>query len=70
MRVLLYSGALLLAALFAIVLGSLLVASSLVALGEVPPLWHGMPVIGLLGYLLSGVLGLWLLWSIIRHGRL
>ncbi len=55
---------------FAVVLGSLLVASSLVALGEVPPLWHGMPVIGLVGYLLSGVLGLALLWSIVRRGRL
>jgi len=55
---------------FAIVLGSLLVASSLVALGEVPPLWHGVPIIGLVGYLLSGILGLGLLWSIVRRSRL
>lgn len=55
---------------FAIVLGSLLVSSSLVALSEVPPLWHGVPIIPLVGYLLSGVLGFALLWSIVRRGRL
>ena len=55
---------------FAIVLAALLVASSLVALGDIPPKWHGMPVIGIAGYLLSAVIGLRLLWSILKRGGL
>jgi ubiquinone biosynthesis protein len=57
-------------AVFAIVLGALLIASSLVSLGGFAPLWHGIPIIGLAGYLLAGVLGLALLVSILRRGRL
>ncbi len=55
---------------FGIVLAAILIASSLLALGDIPPKWRGLPILGILGYLLSGVLGLGLLWSIIRHGRL
>lgn len=55
---------------FAVVLAALLIASSLVALGQFAPFWHGMPLIGLVGYLLAGILGLALLISILRRGRL
>jgi ubiquinone biosynthesis protein len=55
---------------FAIVLAALLIASSLVALGDIPPKWHGIPVLGVFGYALSAVTGLALLWSILRRGRL
>jgi len=55
---------------FAVVLAALLVASSLVALGHFSPLWNGVPIIGLVGYVLAGVLGLALLISILRRGRL
>lgn len=55
---------------FAVVLAALLIASSLVALGQFTPLWNGVPIIGLVGYLLAGVLGLALLISILRRGRL
>ncbi|HEX9734749.1 MAG TPA: AarF/ABC1/UbiB kinase family protein [Thermoanaerobaculia bacterium] len=55
---------------FAVVLAALLIASSLVALGQFSPLWNGIPIIGLAGYLLAGVLGLALLISILRRGRL
>ena len=55
---------------FAVVLSALLIASSLVILGGVEPMWHGLPIIGLAGYLLAGILGLALLVSILRRGRL
>ncbi len=55
---------------FAIVLAALLIASSLVALGDIPPKWHGMPVIGIAGYLMSAVIGVRLLWSILKRGGL
>ncbi len=55
---------------YAIVLASLIIASSLVVLSGIPPRWNEIPVIGLGGYLVAGVMGLWLLISIIRHGRM
>jgi len=55
---------------FAIVLAALIVGSSLIVLSDIPPHWHSIPVIGLLGFLVAGIMGFWLLLSIIRHGRL
>jgi len=53
----------------AIVLASLIVGSSIIILSKTPPRWHDMPVIGLSGFLIAAVLGLWLLTSILRSGR-
>ncbi len=55
---------------FAIVLAAQIVGSSLVVLSDIPPRWHGIPLIGLIGFLVAGVMGFWLLVSIIRHGRM
>lgn len=54
----------------AIVLAALLVGSSLMTLSGIPPTWHDIPIIGLVGFLVSGVISLWLIWSILRHGRM
>ena len=55
---------------FALVLSSLIVASSLILHAKVPPLWHGIPVLGLVGYVFAGLMGAWLLLSILRHGKM
>ncbi len=55
---------------FAVVLASLVIGSALIILSGVPPTWNEIPVIGLVGFLISGVMGLWLLFSILRHGRM
>lgn len=55
---------------FAIVLASQIIGSSLVVLSDIPPKWNGIPIIGLIGFLMAGVMGFWLLLSIIRHGRM
>ena len=55
---------------FAIVLAALIVGSSLIVLSGIPPYWHGIPIIGLVGFLVAGIMGFWLLLSIIRHGRM
>lgn len=55
---------------FAIVLASLVVGSSLIVLSDIPPKWHEIPVIGLIGFLLAGFMGFWLLISMIRSGRM
>ena len=55
---------------FAIVLAALIVGSSLIILSDIPPHWHSIPIIGLIGFLVAGIMGFWLLLSIIRHGRM
>jgi ubiquinone biosynthesis protein len=55
---------------FSIVLAALIVGSSLIIHSGIPPRWHSIPVIGLVGYLVAGIMGFWLLLSIIRHGRM
>jgi ubiquinone biosynthesis protein len=55
---------------FALVLAALLIASSLIIHAGVPPQWHGIPAIGLVGYVFAGLMGAWLLFSILRHGRM
>ena len=35
-----------------------------------PPLFYGISVIGLIGFLTAAVLGVWLLLAIIKKGRL
>ncbi len=55
---------------FAIVLAALIIGSSLIVLSKLPPNWHGIPVIGLIGFLVAGIMGFWLLISIIRQGKL
>ncbi len=55
---------------FAIVLAAQIIGSSLIILSDIPPKWHDIPIIGLAGFLIAGVMGFWLLVSIIRHGRM
>jgi ubiquinone biosynthesis protein len=51
---------------FAIVLASLVIGSGLIVHSGVPPKWHDIPIIGLAGFLVAGVMGLRLLFSIAR----
>lgn len=55
---------------FAVVIGSLIVGSSLVMQINKGPMIFGFPVLGLLGYSIAGLLGLWLAVGILRSGRL
>ena len=55
---------------FAIVLAAQIVGSSLIVLAGVPPMWNDIPIIGLAGFLLAGVMGFWLLISMLRHGKM
>ena len=55
---------------FAIVLASIIVGSSLIVLSKIPPLWNDIPVIGVIGFIAAGILGFWLLISILRHGKM
>lgn len=55
---------------FSVVLASLIISSSLIIHADIPPKWNGIPIIGLIGYVMAAVMGFWLLVSILRHGRM
>jgi ubiquinone biosynthesis protein len=53
----------------AIVMAAMIIGSSLVVLSHIPPLWHGIPIIGLSGIIISGLFGIFMLISIFRKGK-
>jgi len=55
---------------FALIIGSLIVGSSLVMQIDKGPMVFGFPLLGLMGYSIAGLLGLWLAVGILRSGRL
>ncbi|MDR2350714.1 MAG: hypothetical protein LBF41_08880 [Deltaproteobacteria bacterium] len=54
---------------FALVLSSLLIGSSLIIAAQVPPLWNGVAILGLLGVFGALILALWLLVDFLRDKR-
>jgi ubiquinone biosynthesis protein len=55
---------------FAVVIAALIVGSSIIFQTGAGPALFGYPLLGLAGFLLTSILGLWLLIGIIRSGRL
>jgi len=52
-----------------IIIGSLIIGSSMIITTGIKPLLFGYPMIGILGYLFSAVLGIWLVLNIIRSKK-
>jgi ubiquinone biosynthesis protein len=55
---------------FAIIIAALIIGSALIVISEIPPLVYGISLIGIIGYLVAAVMGIWLLVAIIKKGRL
>jgi ubiquinone biosynthesis protein len=55
---------------FAVVVASLIVGSSLVIRSNLGPFFFGFPLLGIAGFSIAGVFGIWLLISILRSGRI
>jgi ubiquinone biosynthesis protein len=55
---------------FAIIIAALIIGSALIVISEIPPLFYGISLIGLIGFLAAALMGVWLLWAIIRRGKL
>ena len=55
---------------FAVVLASLVIGSSIVIHANIPPRWHDLPVLGLIGFLGAAVVGFWLVYDFLRNRRL
>ncbi|MEW6187140.1 MAG: AarF/UbiB family protein [Thermodesulfobacteriota bacterium] len=54
---------------FGIIIAALIVGSSMIITTGVEPLLFGFPALGVVGYLVSGILGLWLIITILRKNR-
>jgi ubiquinone biosynthesis protein len=55
---------------FSLIAASFIIGSSLIIQSNIGPFVKGLPIIGLLGFTAAGVLGLWLIISILRTGKL
>lgn len=53
---------------FGFIVASMIVASSLIVLSDIPPKFYNIPVIGIIGYSISFVFAFWLLIKIMRKG--
>ena len=54
---------------FAVILSSLIIGSSIILHAGIPPKWHGIPIIGLVGFLAAGVIAFFLLISMIKNEK-
>jgi ubiquinone biosynthesis protein len=55
---------------FAVVIAGILIGSSFVTREGVGPVWMGLPILGLAGFTVAVVLGIWFLVGTLRSGRL
>ncbi|MDY6880808.1 MAG: AarF/UbiB family protein [Desulfatiglans sp.] len=51
---------------FSIIIAAMIIGSSMIITTGLGPLLFGFPALGVIGYLISGLLGLWLIFNIIR----
>src|SRR5690606_3821217 len=55
----------------AILVAALIIGSSLIVLANIPPyVFENVPIIGFIGFVISGLLALWLVISVLRHRNL
>ncbi len=55
---------------FSLIVSSLIIGSSLIMTTEIGPLLFGFPMLGIVGYCIAGIFGIWLVVSIFRSGKL
>lgn len=51
-----------------VIVGSMIIGSSLIITTGTPPMMFGYPLIGLLGYLIAAVFGFWIVLGVVRKG--
>jgi len=55
---------------FGLIVAALIIGSSLIIQSNIGPYLFGFPILGVAGYLIAGIFGLWLIIAILRSGRL
>jgi len=54
---------------FGIIIAAMIIGSSMIITTGIGPFLFGFPALGVVGYLISGVLGLWLIFTILRQRK-
>lgn len=52
-----------------ILVAAMIIGSSLIVNSKIPPFVQGIPILGLIGFILAVLLGIWLIFSIVRSGK-
>jgi ubiquinone biosynthesis protein len=55
---------------FAVVVSAIIIASALIIRSGEGPNFNGISLVGIMGFALAGLLGLWLLISILKSGNI
>jgi ubiquinone biosynthesis protein len=55
---------------FSLITAALIVGSSIIVLANRGPQYLGLPMLGLIGYVIAGLMGVWLIIIILRSGNL
>jgi len=55
---------------FSIIIAALIIGSALIVISKTPPLFFGISLIGIIGFLAAAIMGVWLLVAILKKGRL
>ena len=55
---------------FSIIIAALIIGSALIVISKTPPLFYGISLIGIIGFLAAAIMGVWLLVAILKKGRL
>ncbi|NTV51759.1 MAG: hypothetical protein HGA76_01915 [Candidatus Firestonebacteria bacterium] len=55
---------------FSMIVAALIIGSSLLLTANRGPIWNHLSILGLLGFLVAGLLGLWLIIAILRSGKI
>jgi len=55
---------------FSIIIAALIIGSALILASAIPPLFYGVSLLGIIGFFAAAFMGLWLLISMMRKGKL
>jgi ubiquinone biosynthesis protein len=55
---------------FSIIIAALIIGSALIVISRTPPIFYGISLIGIIGFLAAAVMGVWLLIAILKKGKL
>ena len=53
---------------FSIIIAALVVGSALIVVSKIPPLFYGVSIIGIIGFIAAALMGIWLLVAILKKG--
>jgi ubiquinone biosynthesis protein len=55
---------------FSIIIAALIIGSALIVISDTPPIFFGISLIGMIGFLAAALMGVWLLIAILKRGKL